>query len=109
MSPYVVIPLLSCIVCAMLAAILYTRDRKQPANRLASALMGCTAFWAFCEVLWNQSSDAAQVLYLVKLAVFGWAPLGATGGDAAKCPTPDPRRAAPSTRSRCLPGPSPLR
>ena len=77
MSPYVVIPLLSCIVCAMLAAILYTRDRKQPANRLASALMGCTAFWAFCEVLWNQSSDAAQVLFLVKLAVFGWAPLGA--------------------------------
>jgi hypothetical protein len=46
MSPYIVLPLLSlsCIVCSVLAAVLYTRDPEQPANRLASALMGCTAF-----------------------------------------------------------------
>jgi len=77
MSASVVIPLLSCVVCAVLAAVLYTRDPDQPANRLAAALMGCTAVWAFCEVLMNTTRDAGSALLLAKLSSLGWAPLGA--------------------------------
>jgi signal transduction histidine kinase len=72
MSLYPLIPLVSCIVCAVLASAILARDLGQPANRLAAALMIGASFWAFCETLWLGQSDPTAVLALVRLSGLGW-------------------------------------
>ena len=69
---YPLVPLVSCIICAVLASAILARDLGQPANRLAAGLLVGASFWAFCEVLWLGQSDPAVVLALARLSALGW-------------------------------------
>ena len=76
MSAFTVVPLLSCVVCAVLATAILARDPSGRANRLGAGLMGGASFWALCQVLWNGQDDPDAALLLVKLASLGWAWMG---------------------------------
>ncbi|MBW1683950.1 MAG: PAS domain-containing protein [Deltaproteobacteria bacterium] len=76
MSAFLLVPLLSCIVCAVLATAILAREPSRPANRLGAGLVGGASFWALCEVLWNGQDDPEVALLLVKLASLGWACMG---------------------------------
>ncbi len=100
MQHYVLIPLVSCLVAAMLASAILTRSQADSRNRLAALVVGGASFWAFCEVLWNIGSDEASVLRLVRASTLGWVFIGPlmlhlflslTGGAA-----PRTRRALPA-------------
>jgi len=99
MHPYMVIPLLSCVASAMIAAAILARDPVRRANRLAALLVGGVSWWAGCEVLWNAAEDPAVVLRLVKLSSIGWAGLGPVAlhlfCELAQDPAPRIRRALP--------------
>jgi signal transduction histidine kinase len=73
---YPLVPLTTCVVLAALAAAILSRDTSQPVNRLAALLVGGSAFWAFCEVLWNGQTDPGVALALVKASAFGWVWIG---------------------------------
>ncbi|HEY8155774.1 MAG TPA: ATP-binding protein [Myxococcota bacterium] len=76
MQHYVLIPLISCIVTAMLASAILTRNHRDPRNRLAALVVSGASFWALCEVVWNTSSDEATVLWLVRASTLGWVFIG---------------------------------
>jgi signal transduction histidine kinase len=76
MQYYVLIPLVSCLVTAILASAILTRSHADSRNRLAALVVGGASFWAFCEVLWNISSDEARVLWLVRASTLGWVFIG---------------------------------
>jgi PAS domain S-box-containing protein len=76
MHYYVLIPLISCLVTAILASAIVTRGHGDPRNRLAALVVGGASFWAFCEVVWNTSSDEAAVLLLVRASTLGWVFIG---------------------------------
>jgi signal transduction histidine kinase len=76
MTLYPVIPLLACLVSAILATAILVRAHQRTANRLAAAVMICASFWAFCEVMWHGQSDPNAALALVKLASLGWLWIG---------------------------------
>jgi signal transduction histidine kinase len=73
---YSIVPLATCVALAALAAAILSRDTSQPVNRLAALLVGGASLWAFCEVLWNQQTDPAVALALVKASAFGWVWIG---------------------------------
>jgi signal transduction histidine kinase len=75
-NPYLLVPLLSCITCAMLSVGILARDSRHPANRLGAALALGAAWWGLCEVLWNGADEPAVALRLVRLSAFGWMSLG---------------------------------
>ena len=76
MTLYPVVPLLACLASAILATAILLRNNERTANRLGAAVMVCTSFWAFCEVMWHGQSDANAALALVKLASLGWLWIG---------------------------------
>ena len=76
MSLYPVVPLLACLVSAVLATAILVRDSQRAANRLGAAMMACASFWAFCEVMWHGQNDAPSALALVKLSSLGWVWIG---------------------------------
>ena len=76
MSAFLLVPLLSCVVCAVLATAILARDPSRLANRLGAGLVGGAALWSFCEVLWNAQSDPVVALALVKASALGWAWIG---------------------------------
>lgn len=51
MNPYVPFPLLACIVSAMVALSILSRDGRHPANRVGTALTASVTWLAFFEVL----------------------------------------------------------
>jgi signal transduction histidine kinase len=73
---YVLIPLVSCVVLAMLATAILSRSHADPRNRLAALVVSGASFWALCEVLWNTNSDEATVLWLVRASTLGWVFIG---------------------------------
>lgn len=99
MNAYLIVPLLSCVVSAMVAAALLTRDPGRRANRVAALLVGSASWWAFCEVLWNTSDDPVVVLRFIKLSSIGWCALGPLALhlflDLAQAPAPRTRRVLP--------------
>jgi len=76
MSAFALVPLLSCLICAVLATAILARDPSRLANRLGAGLVGGASFWALCEVLWSGQDDPDVVLLLVKLASLGWVWMG---------------------------------
>jgi len=66
----------ACVTCCVLAVAILGRGARQTSDRLAATLMLAAAFWALCEVLWTASDDAEAVLWLVRVASLGWAPIG---------------------------------
>src|SRR3990172_2335591 len=76
MTPYLLVPLTTCLVTGALAAAILSRDTAQPVNRLAALLVGSATVWSFFEVLWNTQTDPAVALLLVKASAFGWVWIG---------------------------------
>jgi len=76
MHPYVWIPLVACVGSALTAGLILSRDSASPANRRLALLSACTAFWAMCEVAWNNTDDRASAQALVRLSALGWIWLG---------------------------------
>lgn len=76
MSFYMLLPLVACVVSAMLATAILARDSTSGASRLSATVLYGGAFWAFCEVLWVNASDPTVALWLVKLSALGWVMLG---------------------------------
>ena len=75
----VLMPLIACVTLSVLATAILLRDSTHGASRLSAALLSGTAFWAFCEVLWANTGDAAAALALVKLSALGWVAIGPLG------------------------------
>ncbi|HVP27545.1 MAG TPA: histidine kinase N-terminal 7TM domain-containing protein [Myxococcota bacterium] len=100
MHPYLLVPLLSCVVSAAFASSILARDPSHPANRKAALLIGGSAFWALCEVLWNATASPATALFLVRLSALGFVALGPLCLhlflDMAAAPAPHLRRAMPA-------------
>jgi signal transduction histidine kinase len=76
MEYYVLLPLVACVVSAVLATAILTRDSGDPRNRLAALIVSGAAFWALCEVAWNTRSDPAHALWWVRASALGWVWLG---------------------------------
>ncbi len=76
MHPYVLVPLAASIVSAVLASTIWTRDPAHRANRLATLLVGTSAVWSLCEVVWNTTGDPRLALWLVRLSAVGWVWIG---------------------------------
>jgi PAS domain S-box-containing protein len=73
---YHLILLVSCIACAMSGTSILVRDPDEAMNRYASAIVFGGAFWAFCEILWNDTTDPDTAILLVKLSALGWIFIG---------------------------------
>jgi PAS domain S-box-containing protein len=76
MHPYILMLVLSCIAAGMFGSAILARDPGQRANRLIATVLGCSAYWSLCEILWNLSDDPNAVLWMIKLSSFGWITLG---------------------------------
>src|SRR3990172_3659837 len=76
MTPYLLVPLTTCLVTGALAAAILSRDTAQPVNRLAALLVGSASVWSFFEVLWNTQTDPSVALRLMKASAFGWVWIG---------------------------------
>ena len=59
MHPYLIVPILACLLSGATALALWMQD---PGNRRIRPIVGvglCGAFWAFCEIGWNQATNPA--------------------------------------------------
>jgi PAS domain S-box-containing protein len=81
MNPYVFMLVLSCLTACVLGSAILARDPDQRPNRLIATVLGCSAYWSLCEILWNLSDDSNIVVWLIRLSSFGWIPLGALALD----------------------------
>jgi signal transduction histidine kinase len=76
MHPYLVVPIVACVLSGATALALWMQD---PGNRRMRPIVGvglCCAFWAFCEIGWNQAGDPADAAAWMRAAAIGWSPLG---------------------------------
>jgi PAS domain S-box-containing protein len=76
MHPFIFMLVLSCIAAGVFGSTILARDPGQRANRLIAMVLGCSAYWSLCEILWNLNDDPNVVLWTIKLSSFGWIPLG---------------------------------
>ena len=76
MHPFIFMLVLSCVAAGVFGSAILARDPGQRANRLIATVLGCSAYWSLCEILWNLNDDPNTVLWMIKLSSFGWIPLG---------------------------------
>lgn len=76
MNPILVVLLISCLTAAVIGSAILARDPGQRINRLIAAVLGCSAFWSLCEILWNTSENLITITWLFRAAGIGWIPLG---------------------------------
>jgi len=76
MHPFIFMLVLSCMAAGALGSAILARDPSQRTNRLIATVLGCSAYWSLCEILWNLSDDPNTVLWLIRFSSFGWIPLG---------------------------------
>jgi len=79
LSIYLALPLLACILTAILATIVCCRGPREHSSRDAVLVLGGVSFWAACEVLWNTRSDPDVALAFVKASALGWVFVGPFG------------------------------
>jgi PAS domain S-box-containing protein len=82
MHPVILIPLVSCVLAAMIASAIVSHDPGQRANRVIALVLACSGWWSFCEVIWTVQEDPAVVLWLIKISSVGWMLLGPLSLDA---------------------------
>jgi signal transduction histidine kinase len=75
-EPYTGIHLVACLVAAASAGAVLARAPAERANQVAAAMMGCSAWWSLCEVIWNNLGDPVWVLRTIRLSGLGWISLG---------------------------------
>jgi PAS domain-containing protein len=95
MNLSILVPLLACITCCMLTVAILARGSANLSNRLGAALTSSAAFWALCEMLWSASYEADTALFLVRLAAWGWIPIGPITLHLFLCITGHPARQRP--------------
>jgi PAS domain S-box-containing protein len=71
-----VLELASCCALLVTATTILVRDPTDRGNRSAALLLYAGAFWAICQVLWNNVDDPELALWLVRLSAAGWVWLG---------------------------------
>jgi len=76
MDLYLLLPLLSCLMSAASAIVVWLRDPRHPGNRVASLMMAATSYWALCQVMWTHAGDAESALWIHRAAGPGWAFIG---------------------------------
>jgi signal transduction histidine kinase len=76
MHPVVLIPLVACVLAAMIASAIVSHDPGQRANRVIAMVLACSGWWSFCEVISNVQEDPAIALWLIKISSLGWMLLG---------------------------------
>ena len=70
------VPLAAAAAAAMLAGYAWARRGRHRAHGAVAQLACAVLVWAACEVLWNATRDPDTALVLVRLAAFGWVPVG---------------------------------
>jgi PAS domain S-box-containing protein len=75
-NPVIIMLVLACLTAGVVGCAILARDPSQRSNRLLAMVLGCSAYWSLCEILWNSSDDPEVVVWLVKASAFGWIPLG---------------------------------
>jgi signal transduction histidine kinase len=76
MSLYPLVPLLACIICAVVAIGIYSRGGARPETRLAALMLLGPGIWSFCEVMWAVQDNAEAAMFWMKMSSLGWAWLG---------------------------------
>ncbi len=71
MTTYLAIPLTALTLLVSFGCVILTIGRQQRANRFAGTLLLGAGYWAFCEVLWNATSDVETAVLLHRLALPG--------------------------------------
>ena len=76
MSLYLLVPLLSCLVCSALVSALLFRHGGSRAPRVVAALVSGVGLWALSETCWQIQQEPAHALFFVRAATLGWAWIG---------------------------------
>lgn len=76
MEPYSLVHLFACLIAAASAGAVLSRAPAARANQVAAAMMGCAAWWALCEAVWNNLDDPGWVIGIIRLSGLGWISLG---------------------------------
>jgi PAS domain S-box-containing protein len=76
MHPYVLLPLAALVAAGVLASAFAAREPDQRANRLASLILVCAAFWSFCELMATIAPDAETALTWLRWTALGSIPTG---------------------------------
>ena len=75
-NPYLLLPLIACIMSAVLSAVILVRGDGRRASRVGAALTTGAAIWSLFEVVWNSADDPGVVLQLVRISSLGWIAIG---------------------------------
>jgi len=84
MMLHVMVPLLACVVSALMAGLIWMRNASDPASRPGTLLVATGAVWAFCEVMWNIQPEPEGARLFLRLSGFGWAFLGPLAFDTMR-------------------------
>jgi len=76
MNPLLALPLVAALIAAATGAGITAFNPRDRANRAGAVLMGSVAWWAACEVMWQQADDAVAALFWHRLAALGFVFLG---------------------------------
>jgi len=76
MHPFVIVPLIFCLVAAALGGAVLAREASDPANRLTAAVLGCSALWSLSEVVAQCEPNPHRALFVLRASSCGWAWLG---------------------------------
>jgi hypothetical protein len=60
MNPVLIILVLSCFTAGVLGSVILARDPTQRSNRLLAVILGCSAYWSLCEILWNSRATSRR-------------------------------------------------
>jgi PAS domain S-box-containing protein len=76
MHPYALLPLAALVAAGVLASAFAAREPDQRANRLASLILVCAAFWSFCELMVATAPDPETALRWLRWTTLGSIPTG---------------------------------
>jgi signal transduction histidine kinase len=75
-TAFLLLKLLTAAASLVMAAGVISRDSGMKLNRLLAAVLGFSAWWALCEVLWTLTPDPDVAVWLVRLSGLGWLGVG---------------------------------
>jgi PAS domain S-box-containing protein len=75
-SAYLLLLCFASATSAACAGCIFVRDPHRPEGRLTSLLMLGAAFWASCEIAWNQAPDPDTAFLWMRTSAVGWIFIG---------------------------------
>jgi len=76
MGPLPALSLLAALISAASGAMIAALNPGERANRAGALLMGSVAWWAGCEVMWQQAATASDALAWHRVAALGFVFIG---------------------------------